>query len=177
MPLCLNNERAAPRATTRSTDPDPREGGGEAGPGSDGVGDGREARPQGFVPPAGATNAGVTSLSHHARPSGSATNFVASPDFTRISTVRLPSLRASASAVRTSAGVATALPPTSRITSPVLKPRSAAGPSASTSVTTTPLLPLPATFPAGARVRPRCVSVPDGLPLSLLPTRFPCSFG
>lgn len=59
--------------------------------------------------------------SRHARPTGSATKRVASPDFTRISTVRLPSERASSSALRTSAGFATDLPATSRMTSPVLK--------------------------------------------------------
>ena len=46
----------------------------------------------------------------------------------------------------------TLLPATSRMTSPVLKPRSAAGPSASTSVTTTPLPSLPATLRPGDRV-------------------------
>ena len=45
-----------------------------------------------------------------------ATNFVASSDFTRISTVRLPFFWASLMvALRTSAGVATVFPPTSRI--------------------------------------------------------------
>ena len=47
--------------------------------------------------------------------------------------------------LRTSAGVATFLPPTSRMTSPVLKPCSEATPSGSTLVTTTPSVPLPAT--------------------------------
>src|SRR5262249_16889297 len=52
-----------------------------------------------------------------------ATNRVASPDFTRISTLRFDSARASASALRTSAGVETVLPATSRMTSPSLTPR------------------------------------------------------
>ena len=59
---------------------------------------------------------------------------------------------------------ATFLPATSRMTSPVLKPCSEAMPLGSTSVTTTPSEPLPATWPAGASVRPsRGTSVPDGL--------------
>src|SRR5262249_29269672 len=57
-----------------------------------------------------------------ALPSRSATNFVASPDFTRMRIVRLPSFCASLSALRMSAGLATFLPPTSRMTSPVLTP-------------------------------------------------------
>src|SRR6187200_1273924 len=69
---------------------------------------------------------------------GSATNLVASADFTRSRTVFLPAVRASLRALRTSAVFATALPPTSRITSPVLMPRSAAGPLGSTPVTATP---------------------------------------
>ena len=87
--------------------------------------------------------------------SGSATNLVASADFTRISTVCLPSLRSSLSVLRTSTGLETALPLTSRIMSPVWKPCSAAGPFGSTPVTTTPLPAAPATSVAGARVRPR----------------------
>src|SRR5262245_22817794 len=153
----------------------PTEGGGE--PVRVRLGWGRaEARPRGFAPPAGATNAGVTPLSRYARRNGTATNFVASPDFTRIRTVRLPPSRASASALRTSSALATALPPTSRMTSPVLKPRSATGPSGSTSVTTTPLPPAPATLSAGARVRPSRGSL---LPCSrsVLPTRAGWSFG
>src|SRR5262249_2926165 len=63
-----------------------------------------------------------------ARAMGTATNFVASPDFTRINTMRLALPRASAKALRTSVGVETVLPPTSRMMSPVLKPCSAAGP-------------------------------------------------
>src|SRR5262245_32600259 len=118
-PCIGNDERVVPfSASTLSTEPGSTEGGGGAGPGfgSLWVGDGHEARPQGIVPPAGATNADVTPLlapphrgsrfgaaAHlHARPSGSATNLVDSPDFTRISTVRLPPWRASLSAVRTS---------------------------------------------------------------------------
>src|SRR6516162_1943317 len=84
-----------------------------------------------------------------ALPSRSATNFVASPDFTRMRIVRLPSFCASLSALRISAGLATFLPPTSRMTSPVLTPWSEAIPLGSTSVTTTPSEPLPATWPAG----------------------------
>jgi hypothetical protein len=76
----------------------------------------------GFEPPAGATNAGGTPHSVQALPSRSATNLIPSPDFTRINTVRLPSFCASRSESRTSFGLATFLPPTSRITSPVLKP-------------------------------------------------------
>src|SRR5688572_752736 len=64
---------------------------------------------------------------NHARPSGMATNRVPRSDFTRINTLRLPSARASASALRTSAGVVTLLPATSRMTSPGRKPKSAAG--------------------------------------------------
>ena len=48
----------------------------------------------------------------------------------------------------------TFLPATSRMTSPVLKPCSEASPLGSTSVTTTPSVPLPATCPAGASIRP-----------------------
>src|SRR5262245_20147421 len=80
-----------------------------------------------------------------------ATNFIASSDFNRISTVRLPFLWASMMASRTSAGVITFFPPTSRMMSPALKPCSDASPLGSTSVTTTPSELLPATCPAGAR--------------------------
>src|SRR5216683_3948460 len=89
-----------------------------------------------------------------ALPTGNATNLVWSPDFTRIRIVCLPWACASCMALRTSDGVATVLPPTSRITSPVRKPRSAAGPSGSTRVTIPPALPAPATFAAGASDRP-----------------------
>src|SRR5208282_3804209 len=73
-----------------------------------------------------------------ALPSGRATNFVPSPDFTRNNTACLPSLRASLRLLRTSEGVATILPPTSRMTSPTWKPCSAATPPSATAVTTTP---------------------------------------
>src|SRR5450631_3659558 len=95
-------------------------------------------------------------------PTGRATKRVLSPFFTRTSTLRLPSVRALATPSRTSAGDETDLPATSRITSPVEKPRSAATPEESTPVTTTPSLPAPATRAAGASVRP-------SLPISLLP--------
>src|ERR1700720_4520715 len=86
-------------------------------------------------------------LFRHPRPTGSAMKRVWSPDLTRISTARLPSPRASASALRTSAGFDTGLPATSRMTSPDLKPGLGAGPSGSTEGTTTPSLPGPATPP------------------------------
>jgi hypothetical protein len=54
----------------------------------------------------------------HVLPSGSATKRVPSPDFTRNNKACLPDLRASASCLRTSAGLDTDLPPTSRMTSP-----------------------------------------------------------
>jgi hypothetical protein len=54
----------------------------------------------------------------HALPSGNATNLVPWLDFTRNSTMCFPALRASLRLLRTSAGVDTGLPPTSRITSP-----------------------------------------------------------
>ena len=57
-----------------------------------------------------------------ALPSGSATKRVPPFDFTRNNSVRLPSLRASAICVRTSAGLETDLPLTSRMTSPTWKP-------------------------------------------------------
>src|SRR6266700_4771282 len=98
-----------------------------------------------------------------ALPTGNATNLVWSPDFTRIRIVCLPWACASCMALRTSDGVATVLPPTSRITSPVRKPRSAAGPSGSTWVTTTPALPAPATFAAGASDRPSGPTLLPGL--------------
>jgi hypothetical protein len=88
--------------------------------------DGHKARPDGVVPPAGATDAGDASpnsfVCRQAWPTGSATKRVLSPDFTRIRTVRLPSVRALVIILRTSAGVETVLPATSRITSPVEKP-------------------------------------------------------
>src|SRR5499427_3777495 len=112
-----------------------------------------------------------------ARAIGMATNFVASSDFNRIKTVRLPFLWASLMALRTSAGVVTFFPPTSRMTSPVLKPCSEASPLGSTSVTTTPSEPLPATCPAGASIRPSFgTSVPVG-PESGMVARASRSFG
>src|SRR5664280_2475807 len=74
---------------------------------------------------------------NHPLASGTATNRVASAVFTCSSTLCLPLELASLSADRTSPTLATALPPTLRITSPVLTPCSAAGPSGSTDVTTT----------------------------------------
>src|SRR5260370_4912728 len=79
-------------------------------------GDGRRARPLWFEPPAGATDAGGGPHFDQALPSRSATNFVASPDFTRIRIVRLPSFCSSLTALRISAGFATFLPPTPRMT-------------------------------------------------------------
>ena len=54
----------------------------------------------------------------YAVPSGTATNLVASPIFTRIRTACLPWVLASLSALRTSPTLATGLPPTSRMTLP-----------------------------------------------------------
>ena len=84
--------------------------------------------------PVSAADPGGTPYPGQARASGIATNFVASSDFNRISTVRLPSFWASPMALRTSTGVATFLPPTSRMTSPVFMPCSEAMPSGSTLV-------------------------------------------
>src|SRR5579864_7801233 len=78
-----------------------------------------------------------------ALPSGKATHLVHWLDFTRNNTARLPSLRAAARLLRTSAGVDTVLPPTSRMMSPTWKPWSAAMPPSATAVTTTPLPSLP----------------------------------
>ena len=61
-------------------------------------------------------------ITSQALPSGSATKRVPPFDFTRNNSVRLPSLRASAICVRTSAGLETDLPLTSRMTSPTWKP-------------------------------------------------------
>src|ERR1043166_7847024 len=103
----------------------------------------------------------VPTFRHHAplfpypRPTGSAMKRVWSPDLTRISTARLPSPRASASALRTSAGLDTGFPAPPRRTPPDWKPWLAAGPSGPTEVTTTPSLPAPATPPEGAKVSPR----------------------
>ena len=84
-----------------------------------------------FPVPAGATDAG-TELEEEpapprcsvcrylqARPICSATNLVASPDLTRTRMLRLPFFCASAMAFRTSAGLVTFLPATSKMTSPV----------------------------------------------------------
>src|SRR5690348_4357694 len=68
---------------------------------------------------------------------------VASPDFTRISTFERPLLFASASTLRIWRMLPTDLPPTSRMTSPDFRPCSAAAPSGSTLVTTSPLPPAP----------------------------------
>src|SRR5215468_5743077 len=69
---------------------------------------------------------------------GTAMNLVASAVLTCISTLGLPLASACTSAERTSPTVATALPPTLRMTSPVLRPCSAAGPLGSTDITTRP---------------------------------------
>src|SRR5262249_42078815 len=99
---------------------------------------------------------------------GTATKRDWPPLFTRLRTLFLLSSRAALIASRTSPAVPTLLPPTSRITSPSLKPRSAAALFGSTSVTTTPSLPAPATEFAGATVRPSLgTSVPRGAPLLL----------
>jgi hypothetical protein len=58
---------------------------------------------------------------------------------------------------RPSDGLLTALPPTSRMMSLVLMPRSVAGPSGLTSVTTTPWLPFPGTVLAGAIEPDECL--------------------
>ena len=56
-------------------------------------------------PPAGATDAGGRPIRRQALPSGSATKRVPSLDFTRNNSACLPSLRASATCLRTSAGI------------------------------------------------------------------------
>src|SRR3954470_8730815 len=109
--------------------------------------------------------------------SGTATKRVACALLTCSSTLRLPDDFACASSERTSPILATALPPTLRMTSPVWMPRCAAGPCGSTSVTTTPFWPAPCTSPAGARLRPRRGGMPASgcdLPSSALACR---SFG
>src|SRR6476660_6548483 len=84
-----------------STNPVPA-GATDAGSELEGV-DGQLTRPSPwFVPPAGATDAGCTPHSGQARPSLNATNRVPSFDFTRISTVRLPSFCALPMTLRTS---------------------------------------------------------------------------
>src|SRR6188472_482346 len=86
--------------------------------------DGRDARPVEVGPPAGATDAGGTSpnLVSQPLPRGSATKRVLSPFLTRTRTVRLPCVRAVVMTSRTSVGVDTDLPATSRMTSPVENP-------------------------------------------------------
>src|SRR6185369_7275278 len=98
--------------------------------------------------------------------SGTATKRDEPLERTLISTLFLLSLRAATIASRTSPGLVTLLPATSRMTSPSLKPRSAAALFGSTSVTTTPSLPAPATLLAGATVRP---SFGTPVPLLRLP--------
>src|SRR5665647_2577048 len=127
-------------------------------------------------PSAEATNAGDTlhlvkrSARDQPFASGTATKRDDPPVLTRIRTLFLLSEAAALIASRTSPALATLLPATSRITSPSLKPRSAAALFGSTSVTTTPSLPAPATLLAGATVRPSFgTSVPRVTPpLSLL---------
>src|SRR3954467_2074258 len=87
-------------------------------------------------------------------PSGTATKRDDGPLLTRIRTLFLFSVRAVLITSRTSSAFATVLQATSRITSPSLKPRSAAGLLGAPPVTTTPSLPAPATLLAGAIVRP-----------------------
>jgi len=67
-------------------------------------------------------NGGDRPITCQALPSGSATKRVPSFDFTRNNSVCLPSLRASEICLRTSAGLETDLPLTSRMTSPTWKP-------------------------------------------------------
>src|SRR5262249_27328787 len=86
----------------------------------EGDGDGREARPPGSNRRRGRRMPAVRPILAQALPRRSATNLVASPDFTRMRIVRLPSFCASPSALRTSEGLAPFLPPTSRMTSRVL---------------------------------------------------------
>ena len=70
----------------------------------------------------GLGNGGDRPITCQALPSGSATKRVPSFDFTRNNSVCLPSLRASEICLRTSAGLETDLPLTSRMTSPTWKP-------------------------------------------------------
>src|SRR5262245_17311989 len=100
----------------------------------------------------------------HPAPTGIATKCTELADLTRIKTLCLRADTLSDMASRTSEGVLTALPDTSRMTSPVRMPCAAAGPSGFTSVTATPRLPLPGTLSAGARLRPRGAA-PSALPL------------
>ena len=99
----------------------------KAAPGKAGLrehgGTGMQPVPLRADPPAGATDAGgMSPNSCQPFPSGKATKRVLSPFFTRIRTLRLPSVRAPETTSRTSAGVETDLPAISRMTSPVEKP-------------------------------------------------------
>src|SRR5579863_1620390 len=82
-------------------------------------GDGPKPVPDGTPPLWGATIRAASLVSVQALPIGTATKRVPWFDFTRINTLRLPSLWASETALRTSAGEDTVLPLTSRMTSPV----------------------------------------------------------
>src|SRR6202521_4235141 len=112
-------------------------------------GDGPKPVPYGAAPLWGATLQAANPTFVQALPSGTAMKRVPCVDFTRINTDFLPLDCASATALRTSAGEETALPLTSRMTSPVWK-RSPAVPLGSTWVTTTPSPP----FRDGASDRP-----------------------
>src|SRR3984885_994560 len=105
-------------------------------------------------------------LRHQPFASGCAWNRAPPPLLIRIKTLFLLSARAALIASRTSPALATVFPATSRMTSPSLKPRSAAALFGSTSVTTTPSLPAPATLLAGATVIP---SFGTSVPLVALP--------
>lgn len=92
-------------------------------PPSDVCRDGHDARPVEGRPTGGGDGCRWASPKPcQPRPSGRATNRVLSPFFTRSRTLRFPSVRALATTSRTSFGVETDLPATSRITSPVEKP-------------------------------------------------------
>ena len=106
---------------TPSTDSTPAEttdAGSEVGNGGDGPCD----PPPGYARQRGRRMPADRPITCQALPSGSATKRVPPFDFTRNNNVRLPSLRASAICVRTSAGLETDLPLTSRMTSPTWKP-------------------------------------------------------
>src|SRR5262249_42489234 len=81
-----------------------------------GDGDGHEARPPGSNRRRGRRMPAVRPILAQALPRRSATNLVASPDFTRMRIGRLPPFLAFFSAPAPSGGVATFLPPTWRIT-------------------------------------------------------------
>src|SRR5262249_9929295 len=83
-----------------------------------GEGTGRSPSPTGRRRPGGGRGRAARPMAH-ALPIATATKRVPWFDFTRIKTLRLPSLWASETALRTSAGEDTALPLTSRITSPI----------------------------------------------------------